>query len=84
MLGTAASNLALTLGARGGVYIAGGIVPRLGAGFADSGFRQRFEDKGRFRAYLAPIPTWVVTEPVPAFLGLAALLEDDQPGVAAS
>lgn len=84
MLGTAASNLALTLGARGGVYIAGGIVPRLGAGFADSGFRQRFEDKGRFRAYLAPIPTWVVTEPVPAFLGLAALLEDDQPGVSAS
>ncbi|HUZ75289.1 MAG TPA: glucokinase [Stellaceae bacterium] len=71
MLGTVAGNLALTLGARGGVYIAGGIVPRLGARFAASGFRRRFEDKGRFRAYLAAIPCYVVTHPVPAFLGLA-------------
>ena len=48
MLGTIASNLALTLGARGGVYIGGGIVPRLGNRFDASGFRQRFESKGRF------------------------------------
>jgi len=74
MLGTVASDLALTLGARGGVYIAGGIVPRLGAGLADTGFRRRFEDKGRFRAYLAAIPTYVVMHPIPAFVGLAALL----------
>ncbi len=77
MLGTVASNLALTLGARGGVYIAGGIVPRLGPAFAESRFRARFEDKGRFAAYLAAIPTYVVTHPVPAFLGLAALLASD-------
>ena len=77
MLGTVAGDLALTLGARGGVYIAGGIVPRLGAGFAASRFRERFEDKGRFRPYLAAIPTFVVTCPIPAFLGLAALLEDE-------
>ncbi|MET4700846.1 glucokinase [Constrictibacter sp. MBR-5] len=83
MLGTAASNLALTLGARGGVFIAGGIVPRLGDVFLRSGFRERFEDKGRFRAYLAAIPTAVIVDPVPAFLGLAALLEDEKPGVAA-
>jgi glucokinase len=74
MLGTVASNLALTLGARGGVFIAGGIVPRLGAAFDESRFRARFEDKGRFAAYLAAIPTFVVTHPIPAFLGLAALL----------
>jgi glucokinase len=74
MLGTVAGNLALTLGARGGLYIAGGIVPRLGARFAASGFRRRFEDKGRFRTYLAAIPCYVVTHPVPAFLGLAARL----------
>ena len=74
MLGTVASNLALTLGARGGVFIAGGIVPRLGSMFAESRFRARFEDKGRFAAYLAAIPTYVVTHPIPAFLGLAALL----------
>jgi glucokinase len=74
MLGTMAGNLALTLGARGGVYIAGGIVPRLGQFFADSPFRERFEAKGRFRDYMAAIPTYVVTHPLPAFLGCAALL----------
>jgi len=75
MLGTVAGNLALTLGARGGVYIAGGIVPRLGMRFADSGFRERFERMGRFRDYLAAIPTWIMTAAVPAFLGLAEVLE---------
>ena len=75
MLGTVAGNLALTLGAHGGVYIAGGIVPRLGASFAESKFRERFEAKGRFQAYLATIPTCVVTHPIPAFLGLIALLD---------
>jgi glucokinase len=75
MLGAEAGNLALTLGARGGVFITGGIVPRLGAAFAESRFRARFEDKGRFAPYLAAIATYVVTCPIPAFLGLAALLE---------
>jgi glucokinase len=74
MLGTVAGNLALTLGARGGVFIAGGIVPRLGRYFVDSPFRTRFEAKGRFEAYLAAIPTFVVTHPLAAFLGCAALL----------
>jgi glucokinase len=76
MLGTAAGNLALTLGARGGIYIAGGIVPRLGASFAESNFRRRFEAKGRFQPYLAAIPTYVVTHPIPAFLGLVSLLDE--------
>lgn len=74
MLGTIAGNLALTLGARGGVYIGGGIVPRLGRTFSRSPFRERFEEKGRFRPYLAAIPTFVVTHPLPAFVGCAALL----------
>ncbi|MBV8119204.1 MAG: glucokinase [Alphaproteobacteria bacterium] len=74
MLGTVAGDLALTLGARGGVFIAGGIVPRFGRYFPDSPFRSRFEAKGRFAAYLAAIPTWVVTHPLAAFLGCAALL----------
>jgi glucokinase len=74
MLGTVAGNLALTLGARGGVYIGGGIVPRLGQTFIDSEFRERFEAKGRLRAYLQPIPTFVVTNTLPAFLGCAAFL----------
>jgi glucokinase len=74
MLGTVAGNLALALGAQGGVYLAGGIVPRLGARFAASEFRARFEAKGRMRPYLAAIPTWVVTHNLPAFLGCAAAL----------
>jgi glucokinase len=74
MLGTIAGNLALTLGARGGVYIGGGIVPKLGQMFLDSPFRERFEAKGRLRGYLEVIPTFVVTHPLPAFLGCAALL----------
>ena len=78
MLGEVAGNLALTLGARGGVYIAGGIVPRVGARFAASRFRERFEGKGRFRGYLAAVPTFVITAKEPAFLGLADIL-DRQP-----
>jgi glucokinase len=76
MLGTMASNLALTLGAQGGVYIAGGIVPRLGERFAQSPFRERFEAKGRLSSYLAEVPTYVVTHPLAAFLGCAASLRD--------
>jgi glucokinase len=73
MLGTIAGNLALTAGARGGVYIAGGIVPKLGDAFLQSEFRARFEAKGRFKAYLAAIPTYVMTHPEPALLGAASL-----------
>lgn len=76
MLGAAAGDLALTLGARGGVYIAGGIVPKLGPAFDADRFRRRFEAKGRFSAYLEPIPAYVVTAAEPALLGLASLLDD--------
>ena len=58
MLGTAAANLAVTQGAMGGVFIGGGIVPRLGEYFDRSPFRARFEDKGRFSEYLQAIPTY--------------------------
>ena len=76
MLGTVAGDLALTLGAQGGVYIAGGIVPRLGARFVESGFRARFEAKGRLSPYVAAIPTYVMTHRLPAFLGCAAALAE--------
>jgi glucokinase len=75
LLGTVAGNLALTAGARGGVYIAGGIVPKMGEFFDHSQFRPRFVAKGRMRTFLEPIPTYVVTEAFPAFLGLAELVE---------
>ena len=74
VLGTVAGNLALTVGARGGVFIAGGIVPRMLAPLDRSRFRESFEDKGRYRFYLEAIPTFVITEPYPAFRGLWRLL----------
>ena len=76
MLGTIAGNLALTLGARGGIYIAGGIVPRVPRFLAQSEFRRRFEAKGRLRAYLAGIPTYLIMRPLPALLGAEVLLQD--------
>jgi glucokinase len=79
-LGIAAGNLALTLGARGGVFVGGGIVPRLGRWFADSPFRARFEAKGRFAAYLQPVPVFVIDTPQsPAFLGAAEALDSPLP-----
>jgi len=74
-LGNVAGNLALTLGARGGVYVGGGIVPRLGETFMRSRFRASFEDKGRFRAYLEAIPVFVIEAHVsPALLGASRAL----------
>lgn len=76
-LGTVAGNLALSLGARGGMYIGGGIVPRLGDAIDRSAFRERFEAKGRFADYLRGIPTFVVQASTsPALLGAARALED--------
>ena len=74
-LGNVAANLALTLGSRGGVYIGGGIVPRLGASFDDALFRESFEDKGRYRGLLAAIPVWVITASTPALLGASHALD---------
>ncbi|MDP2015943.1 glucokinase [Hydrogenophaga sp.] len=75
MLGSVAGNLALTLGARGGVYIGGGIVPRLGSWFDTSPFRDRFQSKGRFQTYLKDVPVWVITSSQsPALLGAARAL----------
>ncbi|PHV11843.1 glucokinase [Chitinimonas sp. BJB300] len=75
MLGSASANLAITLGARGGLYIGGGIVPRLGDYFANSPFRRRFEQKGRFSNYLAAVPSFVIVAKNPALRGTAAALD---------
>ena len=74
MLGRVAGDLALTLGARGGVYIAGGIVPKLCDFVSQSNFRTRFQAKGRLSPYLAAIPTYVVLHPFPALIGASHLL----------
>ncbi|MBI1326303.1 MAG: glucokinase [Alphaproteobacteria bacterium] len=71
-LGTVAGNLAVTLGAFGGIYIAGGIPMKLGEYFFNSSFRKDFETKGRYEEYLRDIPTYLVTHPNIAFEGLYA------------
>jgi glucokinase len=75
LLGSFAGNVALVLGARGGVYIGGGIVPRLGDRFFASRFRERFEAKGRFQGYLQAIPTALITDTLAALSGTAQALE---------
>ena len=75
-LGSVAGNLALTLGARGGVYIGGGIVPRLLPELEGSRFRDRFEGKGRFQDYMVAIPTFVIdAAESPAFMGASRALD---------
>ncbi len=75
MLGGFAGNVALTLGPRGGVFIGGGIVPRLGERFFQSQFRARFEAKGRLHPFLAAIPTALITDTLAALSGAALALE---------
>ena len=70
-LGTVAADLALAFGARGGVFIAGGVVPNIGGRFPAARFRARFEYKGRFSSYCAAIPTSLIIRANPALLGLS-------------
>lgn len=80
LLGSVAGNLALTLGARGGVFIGGGIAPRLLDELRRSSFRERFESKGRFRDYLQNIPTLVIDATAPAaFTGAGLMLDAMDP-----
>jgi glucokinase len=80
MLGTVAGNLALTFGAKGGIFIAGGVLRHMPEYFAGSQFRARFEEKGRFRSYLEPIPAYLILDDDAAFDGLRHLAEVDHIG----
>jgi glucokinase len=81
VLGSAAGNLALTLGARGGIYLAGGISPRYIDLLRKSDFRARFLAKGRFADFNGEIATFVVTHADPGLLGAAMIcLEDSGDG----
>ncbi len=74
VLGSFAGDLALTTGATAGVYVTGGVGVKIGSVLQSGGFRQRFEDKGRMSALVSGIPTYLVTAPTPALVGLAARL----------
>lgn len=71
ILGGVAGDLALTYGARGGVYVGGGIAPRMVERLMSGGFRARFEAKGRLSPYVRDIPTFLITHPFPALVGCA-------------
>jgi len=80
LLGSYAGDLALILGASGGIYVGGGIVPRLGDFFANSAFRARFEAKGRVSDELVVVPTFVILDPYPGLIGAARVLYDLEKG----
>lgn len=74
MLGTFAGNVALTLGARGGVYLGGGVLPRIVDRVRSSDFRRRFEATPTLNDYLSAIATTLIVAPQPALVGAAAWL----------
>ena len=76
ILGSVAGDLALTLGARGGVYIGGGIAPRILQALSTSRFVERFLAKGRLAKMLEPVPVQVILDPVAALRGAAAMLQE--------
>jgi glucokinase len=73
MLGDVAGNFALSFGAQGGVFIAGGIAPHIRDYLPQSRFRSRFEAKGRMSRYVEPIPVYLILHDDPAFIGLRSL-----------
>lgn len=74
LMGRFGGNLALTMGTFGGVYIAGGVVPRFIEFFKNSKFREAFEDKGRFKDFLRKIPVYVITDTKAGLRGAGAVL----------
>jgi glucokinase len=77
MLGSVAGNLALSIGAQGGVFIGGGILRHMPEYLAQSRFRARFEEKGRLKPFLEPIPAYLILDEDVAFVGLRRLMETD-------
>ncbi len=80
LLASVAGNLALTLGAEGGVYVAGGVVKKSYSRLDHQRFRDIFENKGRYSSYLARIPIYWVTSDIPALAGLSYLRHHAQIG----
>jgi len=74
ILGSVAGDVTLTMGARHGVMLAGGILPAIADFFAASDFRARFEAKGRFEGYMKAIPTRLIVNDNAGLLGAATLL----------
>lgn len=78
-LGFVAGDLALTLGARGGIFIGGGVIPRMGEVFDADLFREGYLDKGRFRWYVEQIPVRLIVNPYASLLGASRALQSIVP-----
>ena len=74
LLGSAAANFALTVGARGGVYLGGGLVAKLSGFLEASPLRRRFDERGDLSAYVQSIPLHLITQPEPGLLGASYCL----------
>ncbi len=81
LMGRFGGNLALTLSTFGGVYIAGGVVPRFIEFFKNSKFRKAFEDKGRFKEFMQKIPVYVITDNMAGLRGAGAVLRQEMGAV---
>lgn len=75
ILGAVTGDLVLAQGARGGVYLCGGILPRIEAFFQQSQFTQQMCNKGRMSDYLSSVPVWLCAAKYPGLLGAAAALK---------
>ena len=73
IMGSVAGDIALAHGATGGIFLGGGVLPRIAALIPASNFRERFVDKGPMRYYLARIPVRLITEPYIALQGVASI-----------
>ena len=73
VFGSITGDLVLTTGAWDGVFLTGGLVPRMLDSLRHSGFRQRFEHKGRFSSNMARVPSLAVLHPQAGLLGCAAI-----------
>jgi glucokinase len=80
-LGRFAGSMALAFGARGGVYIGGGIAPKITAALAAGSFREAFEQNGRMSAYLAPIPIFIILAEFATLKGAAAFARAERNAV---
>ena len=80
-LGRIVGDNVLTLGARGGVYIVGGVVPRFAEFFMHSGFCDALCEKGQMSGYFDRLPVWLVTAPYPGLEGAGVALQSLLEGV---
>ena len=75
-LARVAGDAAMTMQAKGGVYLAGGIAPSIAEKLKSGPFRAIFEEKGRLAFVMKPIPVYVIVDKFPAFKGCAAAIAD--------